>query len=276
MDLYCRGTAASCTTYPYELECEAVGCEWVRRNECAGSARACASLSASECLRAPGCRPVGADAGADAGPIGTDAGARDAGACDPSGARDCHAYFDRSCACEYSTSDARYACDRAGTVTEGGSCDDFGQCAGGSFCHRARNGDVGECRARCASDSDCDPGEACAFIEDRLGSAPCTGFCLPESECSFVAQDCPTGEGCYILVDADAGRDYTFCHRAGSTAAGENCLPRNSIQCLPGLLCAQDAVITFSWHCQPRCTTEADCDALSDCTGMTGGFMHCR
>ncbi len=37
-----------------------------------------------------------------------------------------------------------------------------------------------------------------------------------------------------------------------------------------------DAIRPSSWHCQPLCTTEDDCDILSDCTGMTAGFMHCR
>lgn len=274
-DVYCTGTANSCSTYPYDFECEAVGCDWVGTNDCEGSARACASLSASECLRAPGCHPIGTDAGVDGG-AADDAGARDAGACDPSGARDCHAYFDRSCGCDYSTSDSRYACGRSGTVSEGGSCSDFGQCAGGLFCHRGGFGDAGECRARCASDAECDAGEACAFIDESYGGAPCTGFCLPVSECSFAAQDCSPGEGCYLVPDADADREYAFCHPAGSEEAGGICFSGNSIACQPGLLCAQDPITVVAWHCQPLCTSDADCDVLSDCTGMTAGFTHCR
>lgn len=277
MNLYCLGTAASCSTYGYQLECAGAGCDWLRGDECEGSPRPCADLSESECVRAPGCRVItGGDAGAaDAGE--SDAGESDAGAgvCDPSAVRDCHPYYDRSCGCEYSTSDARFACGRAGTVREGGDCDDFGQCAGGLICHRGLVGDVGECRMRCESDAQCDPGEVCAFIDEDFG-APCTGLCLPESECSMVTQGCPGGEGCYLVVDRTADRAYSFCHPAGTTEAGDFCIDGNSISCLPGLLCAQDPIRSYSWNCQPLCTSEGECDVLSDCTGMTAGFMHCR
>ena len=162
------------------------------------------------------------------------------------------------------------------TVAEGGSCDDFGQCAGGLWCHQGEIGAPGVCRARCADDSDCGAGSGCALDEDDTFGAPCTGFCLPLAECSFSAQDCGGGEGCYALHDAGAGRDHFFCHPAGAGAAGDSCVTDQSIGCQAGLLCVTDPTFPVRHRCQPACTSDADCDVLTRCTGMTSGIMHCE
>jgi hypothetical protein len=236
-------------------------------------------LNRSQCASASGCLPVGASADAGRDAALEDAGMdEDAGSatCDPSTGTECHAYYDAACGCEYSTSDARWACGRAGSVGEGGLCDDFGVCRGGLFCHRGTTFDPGICRRRCADDSDCAAGSACAFDEDDTFGAPCTGFCLPLAECSFTAQDCGFGEGCYALVDPVAVRDHFFCHPEGSVAAGDNCYTDQSIACQAGLFCVQDPVFVYEHNCQPPCTDDSNCDIVSDCTGMTAGIMLCE
>ncbi|MEQ9074698.1 MAG: hypothetical protein RLP09_12645 [Sandaracinaceae bacterium] len=76
MDLYCGGSAASCTGYASGRECESVGCAWVETDECQGAPPPCASLGASDCDRVPGCRRVGSspDAGQSDGGGGGDGG----------------------------------------------------------------------------------------------------------------------------------------------------------------------------------------------------------
>jgi hypothetical protein len=280
MDLYCTGTPAGCSSYRSQLDCTSVGCEWTRGSDCTGVARACADLNAGECASAPGCSLIGAsdagaaDAGGRDGAVADAGPEADAGACDPATPGECHPYFDADCGCELSRSDSQYACGRSGSIPEGGRCDDFGQCAGGLLCLQGTNFDEGECRRRCAGDTDCASGERCAFI-DEDSDAPCTGYCLPVSECSIATQDCPTGEGCYLLVD-DSAMEHSFCHPAGSGAEGDACFNGRSIACEPGLVCAQDPVSTFLEKCQPLCMTDDDCDVLSECTGSIGGFDHCR
>ena len=193
----------------------------------------------------------------------------------PEGYYECGDCCDRDadCGCEYSTSDARYACDRAGSVAEGGSCDGRGQCAAGLICLRGINSDPGECRRRCEADGECGAGERCAFIDDDR-SAACTGFCLPVSECSMERQDCPAGEGCYLFPDDDVA--HFFCHPEGRGTEEDICPRRRSMACEPGLLCAPHYFRPSSHRCQPLCTTDADCGVLSRCTGETAGLMHCR
>lgn len=271
MDLYCGGSAAECSTYRSDFECRGVGCEWRAGTMCQGTPRPCARLSRAQCAGTPGCRLIGA---ADAGPQDAgDASTPDGGGdCDPLPG-DCHPYYDADCGCEYSTSDARYACDRAGSVAEGGSCDGRGQCAAGLICLRGINSDPGECRRRCEADGECGAGERCAFIDDDR-SAACTGFCLPVSECSMERQDCPAGEGCYLFPDDDVA--HFFCHPEGRGTEEDICPRRRSMACEPGLLCAPHYFRPSSHRCQPLCTTDADCGVLSRCTGETAGLMHCR
>ncbi|HJL17688.1 MAG TPA: hypothetical protein RMH99_18635 [Sandaracinaceae bacterium LLY-WYZ-13_1] len=271
MDLYCTGMPRGCGTYSTSWECQGAGCDWVPGTTCGGSPAACSSLGVSECDATPGCRRVSDDVDAGA----SDGGAADGGACEPASGDECRPYFDEDCGCGYSPDATEWRCGLAGTTPEGGTCDDYGQCAAGLFCLQGSGSLVGSCHRRCQSDGDCATGEACALVGDVLGSFGCTGVCLPTSECSFTAQDCPSGEGCYLMT-ADGG-EYSFCHPEGSGEVGSFCFePGNPLSCAPGLFCAQDPVRSFVKKCQNECATDDDCEVLAECTGMTAGYQHCR
>ncbi len=222
----------------------------------------------------------GPDDGVDDDP---DAGDDTAGVCDPSGAA-CEPLGQDCMACAkcspYGTNGnwnaARCVGVNANPAAVGESCividsptSGIDNCEAGSMCWDVDVDTLtGTCLEMCtgpASSPSCEtPGTVCAVGND--GILP---LCLPA--CDPLEQNCPAGEGCYILNEA------SICApTSGAVGSGESCGSVNA--CSPGLGCSLggggcDATLSC---CGAYCDESApDCDIDLECVGPVAGVGIC-
>jgi len=144
-------------------------------------------------------------------------------------------------------------CVPEGSLAPGASCtisaglpDD---CSAGTFCVH------GTCRQVCLSGSPataCTSG-ACWFSEQLLGVT--YGTCAPP--CDPLANECPAGEGCYLLHPSGEGG----CVVAGEVLEGNAC--QKAEDCVAGTMCGQHVCRRI---CDP---TLGDCPSPQTCEPWT-------
>jgi hypothetical protein len=143
-------------------------------------------------------------------------------------------------------------CFIAGTVKEGGTCtvqtdanvllDD---CRPGLVCSNLGANAVPECRRICASDGDCQTGEACLAYGSNWGAcqptcAPFTDGCPANNDCSGSADDIAASDtselGFFYCKPTGAGAPFSGCGTDGDCGAGLSCSWSASLgagYCLP-------------------------------------------
>lgn len=146
-------------------------------------------------------------------------------------------------------------CVTSGEVPFDEPCDD-GTCAEG-VCMSV-GGPPLRCYRICDEDADCPDQRSCEFLTNR----PFDVCEIEEAElsCDPVAQDCPDGQGCYLV----AARDEPICLEAGEDEADASCQAANC--CAPGLTCVDET-------CRPLCDPEGgegSCEGEAACTPFRG------
>lgn len=303
----CEGDPDSCGAHPDRNHCLWSGCDWSDDAPCTGEPRPCASLSASECLVAPGCSPVGAsdagppDGGGDAGATGEldgghvdastdsgldastpDAGCPDVRGCDPIDPTTCPAGESCRTATTIAAGDHGndWTCRPLAGVTfaEGEPCSDYDQCAPGTFCSLYGVGSANAvCRRLCESDAECSTDQLCSVAVSRLGRMQsCVGTCVDRAACDLIAQDCPDGQRCALFRDPHwTGNDYvTLCVPYGGSTDTTPC--NVYYDCAPGSVCVQSAVGTTGTCrrvCDPR---DPRCATSTACTGSFLDLAYCQ
>jgi hypothetical protein len=157
-------------------------------------------------------------------------------------------------------------CAPDGIVPEGGACVSEGgidECAAGTLCQQ------GVCTRICAlGSSDC----TCSRFGGLFNDNENIGLCV--SSCDPIGQDCPAGQGCY-LVSAES----TQCAPAGTSSVGGSCQFANS--CVAGSSCAVQypdrTEPECAAHCIPGepCGPNAMCAQIRETTPEEPGFGIC-
>ena len=162
--------------------------------------------------------------------------------------------------------DAPY-CAKSGSLVPGEACkgNQQSECAAGSVCVENYNArDAFACADYCNANDTSAPdycGTACPgsyiYIDDHQTGAIVGGFCEPGTggACDPLAQDCPTGQGCYSWQPSR-------CLAGGELTKGAACEFSN--ECAPGLACIGS---TAEHYCSPYCdmsatTGEQACETL--------------
>lgn len=229
----------------------------------------------------------GTDAGTDAG-VESDAGPPDAGGPACLGGSVCTLSPNAGCTggdvCAYGYSGGARTneCVTPGAQARGETCAMNTDCSAGLHCL------FGFCLELCcpgASPDACATGTACTATDlnvgggmtDAVGLCACTvggascpagqycdtvtgtqGVCLAQGSCDRLAQDCPSGQGCYGTIRE--------CAPAGTAAVGETCV--NHSDCVPGHWCR--TVTGSASQCSSYCEvgSAATCPAGFTCTSF--------
>ena len=126
------------------------------------------------------------------------------------------------------------------------------------------------CILPCVDPNDCEADETCqAHI---LGGGGLS-LCRPEIQpsCDLILQDCPGGDGCYLIGDTPTcapegdAPPYASCKTVNGCQSGFHCLDSSS--CTAGPPC-----------CLPLCdaSVPSDCDADQTCTPIFGDVGFCE
>ncbi len=147
-----------------------------------------------------------------------------------------------------------------GAGTFYGECGPNGQCPAGSTCY-SPNGRATMCYPLCnmTSHPNCPDGGIC-FLHTNNSLVD---LCIPSDDChpADSIQECPIGEGCYIIQDS------TLCLPSNNVQEDESCSSVND--CAPGLLCVYDvSEYRCLRACHPGdnslCTSGMTCQAIQN------------
>jgi hypothetical protein len=144
-------------------------------------------------------------------------------------------------------------CVAGGGAGCGEACQFLADCPAGSVCV----GDPAWCRALCRTGDPCPAGTLCRPLAGRDD----LGFCPPA--CSVIAQDCPAGLACYVVL----GNQECAPPPQQPVAAGEVCAFSDA--CAPGLICQPAA----DPRCRVPCLADggpSGCAAAEQCTPLPG------
>lgn len=149
-------------------------------------------------------------------------------------------------------------CLAAGIQTQGQSCGPTeDNCAKGLICLE------NTCQKYCYADSDCTNGELCNNTHNLDGTHEVPSTCIFRASCDANLQNCPSGQGCYLIKGAP------LCRTAGTLQPNDTCGGALG-DCIPGSLCIKN--LMFGLMCQTFCNLDGGMPICptDDCRQLTG------
>ena len=155
---------------------------------------------------------------------------------------------------------AARGCTAAGAVTLGQPCAlsaTGDNCATGLLCINSK------CEKLCNFNTDCGAGGLCAVYLTLPGLAEMPTACFVPTTCDVLAQNCPSGEGCYFSQAGTPG-----CFTAGTLTVGTAC--GSGGNCVPGAMCIGPSAT--SAFCRQLCNLDGGAPTCTGaaCQGLSG------